>query len=89
MKRVGIIGWPLGHSLSPAMHNAAFRALGMDDWQYDLLPIPPDQLQSHIRTLRDEGGYLGHQRNHTAEGSRLALRGARRGGGSGGRGEYH
>ena len=59
MNRVGIIGWPLGHSLSPAMHNAAFRACGMSDWQYDLLPIPPDQLRSHIRTLRDEGGYLG------------------------------
>ena len=59
MKRVGIIGWPLGHSLSPVMHNAAFRACSMDDWQYDLLPIPPDQLQSHMRTLRDEGGYLG------------------------------
>lgn len=59
MNRVGIIGWPLGHSLSPAMHNAAFRSLSMSDWQYDLLPIPPDRLEGHLRTLRDEGGYLG------------------------------
>ena len=59
MNRVGIIGWPLGHSLSPAMHNAAFQALGMADWQYDLLPIPPDELGSHLRKLRDEGGYRG------------------------------
>ena len=59
MNRVGIIGWPLGHSLSPAMHNAAFRALGMADWQYDLLPIPPDELGGHLRKLRDEGGYRG------------------------------
>ncbi|NJL55198.1 hypothetical protein HC928_08410 [bacterium] len=29
-EKVGLIGWPLGHSISPALHNAAFRALGMD-----------------------------------------------------------
>lgn len=40
-QRVGIIGWPVEHSLSPAMHNAAFRALGMD-WEYDRMAIPPD-----------------------------------------------
>lgn len=39
--KVGLIGWPLGHSLSPAMHNAAFQALGLD-WAYELMPIPPD-----------------------------------------------
>ncbi|MCY3836059.1 MAG: shikimate dehydrogenase [Anaerolineaceae bacterium] len=58
-QRVGIIGWPLGHTLSPAMHRAAFQALGMTDWRYDALPIPPDQLGSHLRQLRDEGGYRG------------------------------
>ncbi|MFN8448468.1 MAG: hypothetical protein U0521_07720 [Anaerolineae bacterium] len=36
-----IIGQPIEHSLSPAMHNAAFAALGMD-WQYDKMAIPPD-----------------------------------------------
>lgn len=58
-QRVGIIGWPLGHTLSPAMHQAAFQALGMGDWRYDSLPIPPDRLGSHLRQLRDEGGYCG------------------------------
>ena len=37
---VGLIGYPLDHSLSPLIHNAAFKALGMD-WQYDLMAIPP------------------------------------------------
>ena len=41
-ERVGLIGWPVAHSVSPAMHNAAFGALGLD-WQYDLLPAPPER----------------------------------------------
>ena len=39
-KLVGIIGWPVEHSLSPRMHNAAFAALGLD-WAYVALPTPP------------------------------------------------
>ncbi len=39
---VGIIGWPVAHSLSPRIHNAAFRAIGLD-WVYVPLPVePPD-----------------------------------------------
>ena len=30
MKLFGVLGDPVSHSLSPVMHNAAFRALGMD-----------------------------------------------------------
>jgi len=37
---VGLIGWPVSHSVSPAMHNAAFAALGLD-WRYVLLPVDP------------------------------------------------
>lgn len=46
-ERVGLIGWPVAHSVSPAMHNAAFRALGLD-WQYDLLPTPPERFAAAI-----------------------------------------
>ena len=37
---VGLIGWPVSHSVSPAMHNAAFAALGLD-WRYVPLPVDP------------------------------------------------
>jgi shikimate dehydrogenase len=57
-QRVGVIGWPIEHSLSPAMHNAAFAALGMTDWLYDKLAIPPDVLRHSLRELRDHG-YIG------------------------------
>lgn len=59
MNKVGIIGWPVTHSLSPAMHNAAFAALGLNDWSYELAPIPPDIVGKGLRTLRDEGGFIG------------------------------
>jgi shikimate dehydrogenase len=55
--KVGIIGWPLTYSLSPAMHNAAFRALGMD-WEYDLMPIPPDIVRLGLREPAQHG-YIG------------------------------
>ncbi len=50
-KRVGLIGWPVAHSLSPAMHNAAFKALGLD-WRYELLPVPPGKLEAALADLR-------------------------------------
>ena len=36
----GLIGYPLGHSLSPQIHGAALHALGMSG-EYSLFPIPP------------------------------------------------
>lgn len=57
-ERVGLLGWPVEHSVSPAMHNAAFRALGLD-WQYDLLPVPPSKLEAEIGRLVQEEGYHG------------------------------
>jgi shikimate dehydrogenase len=47
---VGLIGWPVEHSLSPAMHNAAFDALGLN-WRYVPLPVPPGQVEAAVRGL--------------------------------------
>ena len=47
---VGIIGWPVEHSLSPRMQNAAFAALGLD-WAYVPLPTPPERLADAVRGL--------------------------------------
>ena len=57
-KRVGLIGFPVEHSLSPMMHNAAFAALDMADWHYDAMEIPPDILRYGIREPRNHG-YIG------------------------------
>ena len=50
----GVIGWPVEHSLSPVIHNAAFAALGMD-WVYVPLAVPPPRLAEAIRGLRALG----------------------------------
>jgi shikimate dehydrogenase len=51
---VGVIGWPVGGSLSPAIHNAAFRALGLD-WVYVPLAVPPGALAEAVAGLRALG----------------------------------
>ena len=47
---VGIVGWPVDHSLSPAIHNAAFAAAGLD-WVYVPLPVPPQELRDALAGL--------------------------------------
>lgn len=47
---IGLIGWPVGHSHSPAMHNAAAAALGLD-WAYVPLPVRPEALVSALGGL--------------------------------------
>lgn len=45
MIHLGLIGYPLGHSLSPQIHTAALRACGLDG-DYSLFPIHPEDKQS-------------------------------------------
>jgi shikimate dehydrogenase len=51
---VGIVGWPVEHSLSPAIHNAAFAAAGLD-WAYVPLPVPPERLHAALHGLAPLG----------------------------------
>ena len=50
----GVLGWPLTHTLSPAIHTAAFRRLGFD-WAYLSFPVPPDLLPQAVGGLRALG----------------------------------
>lgn len=47
---IGLIGWPVSHSFSPAMHNAALAALGLN-WIYVPMPVPPDSVGDAVRGL--------------------------------------
>ncbi len=47
---VGLLGWPVEHSRSPALHNAVFEALGLN-WRYVPLPVAPGQVEAAVRGL--------------------------------------
>ena len=55
MKRLGVLGWPVAHSRSPAIQNAALAELGLRDWHYQRLPVPPELLFETTRALGGSG----------------------------------
>ena len=52
---LGVCGWPIRHSRSPEMQNAALRAAGLSDWRYMRLPLPPDRFADVVRALPGRG----------------------------------
>lgn len=54
-RRYGVLGWPVAHSRSPAMHEAAYAALGLDGWRYQRLPVPPEAFEETVRALSAAG----------------------------------
>ena len=53
--RLGVVGWPVAHSRSPAIQNAALPAVGLTGWRYQLLPIPPELFAETVRALPEAG----------------------------------
>ena len=43
-----VLGRPVAHSLSPLLHSAAYRALGMDDWAYGAHDVGTDELPAWV-----------------------------------------
>lgn len=50
-KITGIFGYPVDHTLSPAMQNAAFEALGLD-YCYIPFPVHPENLADAVQSIR-------------------------------------
>ena len=56
MRRLAVLGAPVAHSRSPAIHNAAFAALDMDgEWSYEAIEVSPDQFEQRVRAMPGEG----------------------------------
>jgi shikimate dehydrogenase len=52
--RAAVLGRPVGHSLSPRLHRAAYAALGLSDWTYDALDIGAEDLPDLLAGLGEE-----------------------------------
>lgn len=52
--KFGLIGYPLGHSLSKVIHEAGFKSLGVKA-TYDILETPPDTLVDRVKFLKGSG----------------------------------
>lgn len=56
VNRLAVLGQPISHSLSPAMHTAAFRALGIDDvWSYEAVELAPEDFAAGVAELSVRG----------------------------------
>ncbi len=53
-RRAGVMGWPVNHSLSPRIHGYWLECYGIDG-RYDLLPVPPEDLESRVKSLAADG----------------------------------
>ncbi len=51
---LGVAGWPVAHSRSPAMFAPALERLGLD-WRYVRLPLPPERFAETARALGGSG----------------------------------
>lgn len=54
MYKLGIIGYPLGHSISAIIQKAGFESLGLEG-TYDVLETPPEDLIQRIKFLKTQG----------------------------------
>ena len=52
---LGVAGWPVAHSRSPAIQNAALAAAGLSGWRYLKLPLPPERFAETVRALPAAG----------------------------------
>jgi shikimate dehydrogenase len=73
MKRLAVLGHPVGHSRSPAMHTAALAELGLaDEWSYSAIDVAPDEFEARVRAMTGEG-FVGANVTVPHKGAALAI----------------
>jgi shikimate dehydrogenase len=54
--RLAVIGWPVGHSRSPAMQSAALEAAGLgEEWSYGAIAAQPGAFEATVKELASVG----------------------------------
>ena len=72
MNRLAVLGCPVGHSRSPAMHRAALDALGIEGWSYEAIEVAPDDFEERVRTMPGDG-FVGANVTVPHKGAALAV----------------
>lgn len=55
-----VLGSPVGHSLSPALHRAAYRSLGLAGWSYDAIECRAGELPAWLEQARADARFAGY-----------------------------
>ena len=56
MPKLAVLGQPISHSRSPAMHSAALAALGLaDEWSYEAIEVAPEEFDELVHALPGRG----------------------------------
>jgi shikimate dehydrogenase len=73
MRRLAVLGHPVAHSRSPAMHSAALAELGLaGEWSYEAIDLAPDEFEPQARAMADEG-FVGANVTVPHKGAALSL----------------
>ncbi|MDR2114089.1 MAG: shikimate dehydrogenase [Bifidobacteriaceae bacterium] len=51
VKQAAVLGSPIGHSLSPLLHRAAYKALGLESWNYEAFEVTEVEFPDWFRQL--------------------------------------
>jgi shikimate dehydrogenase len=71
--RLAVLGYPVGHSRSPAMQSAALAELGLgEEWSYEAIEVAPDAFEARVRAMPGEG-FAGANVTVPHKGAALAL----------------
>jgi len=57
IKKYGLLGYPLGHSLSHFIHRRIFQLCGITDCEYDLYEVKPDELSLKGGSIKELSGF--------------------------------
>ena len=72
MPRLAVLGYPVGHSRSPAMQSAALAELGLEGWSYEAIEVAPDAFESRAQAMPGEG-FVGANVTVPHKGAALAV----------------
>lgn len=73
MKRLAVLGHPVAHSRSPAMHGGALAEMGLTpEWSYEAIDLAPDEFEPRVRAMPAEG-FVGANITVPHKGAALSL----------------